>query len=202
MAINTVIFDLHGVVLFTIRSTFSGMLAERLGVPVERVQKVMNDPINDQWDKGEISDDVFYDHMLTVTGQPPEKKTVIQKFMIEDFYIDQEMLALIRELRKSYTTALLSNFPAHVHEFFKSTWFIDGAFDHLVISSDVKLLKPDPRIYELALERAGCQPQEAVFIDDRSENIKAAEDLGIKGILFSSKAQTITDLGRVLKAAR
>lgn len=202
MAITTVFFDLHGVLLFTIRGSFNGLLAERLGVPVEQVKKVMNDPVNDLWDLGEISDDEFYAHMLSETGQPPEKKTVIEKFLTDDFYIDQEMLALIRELRKTHTTALLSNFPAHVCEFFKSVWFIDGAFDHLIISSEVKLLKPDPLMYQLALERAGCKPKEAVFIDDRPINVEGAEALGIKGILFTSKAQTITDLSRVLKASR
>lgn len=202
MAITTVIFDLHGVLLFTTRSTFSGMLAERLGVPVEQVQQVMNGPVNVLWDLGEVSDDDFYDHMLAETGQPPEKKRIIEKFVIEDFYIDQEMLALIRELHKTHTTVLLSNFPTHVREFLQKVWFIDGAFDHHIISSEVKLLKPDARIYQLALERAACQPGEAVFIDDRPENVEGAEALGIKGILFTSKVQTISDLGRVLKAAR
>ena len=202
MAIKAVIFDLAGVVLFPIRGTFNSLLAERLGVPVEGVERVMNDHTNDRWDMDEISDDMFYDHLLAELNLPQEKKAVIRKFVIDDFYVDAEMLALVRELRKTCTTALLTNFPAHVHDFMKRAWHMDGAFEHVIVSADVKLIKPDARIYQLTLERIGCQAQEAVFIDDRKINVEAAEALGIKSIHFTSKLQTIAALSRILKSSR
>ena len=133
---------------------------------------------------------------------PLEKKAIIRKFVVDDFYVDQEMLTLVRELRKTCTTALLTNFPAHVHDFMKRSWHMDGAFDHIIVSADVKLIKPDPRIYQLSLERVGCQAHEAVFIDDRKINVDAAQALGIKGILFKSKAKTIAALSRILRSSR
>ena len=202
MAIKAVIFDLAGVVLHTIRGTFNSLLAERLGARVEDVERVMNDPVNDQWDMGEVSDDEFYTHLLSKLNLPMEKKEVMAKFVIDDFYVDQEMLALIRELHKSYTTALLTNFPAHLHDFMRVAWHMDGAFEHIIASADVKLIKPDPRIYQLTLDRISCQAHEAVFIDDRKNNVEAASDMGIKGILFMSKAKAIADLSRVLKSSR
>lgn len=202
MAIKAVIFDLAGVVLLPIRGTFNSLLAERLEVPPERVERVMSSSINDLWDTGEISDDEFYAYLLKELGLAAEKKAVIQKFVIDDFYVDQEMLALVRELRKTYTTALLTNFPAHVHDFMKRAWHVEGAFDHFIVSSDVGLIKPDPRIYQLTLERVGCQAHEALFIDDRKINIDAALALGIKGILFKSKAGTIAALSRILRSSR
>jgi len=202
MAIKAVIFDLAGVVLFPIRGTFNSLLAERLEVPLEGVERVMSDSFNDQWDRNEISDDTFYDHLLTELNQPPEKKAVIHKFVIDDFSVDQEMLALVRELRKTYTTALLTNFPSHVHDFMRRSWHMDGAFDHIIVSADVKLLKPDPRIYQLTLERVGCAAQEAVFIDDRKINIDAAQAMGINGILFKSKSKTISALSRIIRSSR
>ncbi len=202
MAIKAVIFDLAGVVLFPIRGTFNSLLAERLGVPVEGVDRVMSDHTNDLWDMNKISDDEFYDHLLTELNQPLDKKAIIRKFVIDDFYIDQEMLTLIRELCKTYITALLTNFPTHVHDFMRRSWHVDGAFDHIIVSSDVKLIKPDPRIYQLTLDRIGCQAHEAVFIDDRRINIEAAAALGIKGVHFISRAKTIAALSRVLKSSR
>ncbi|MDP2966515.1 MAG: HAD family phosphatase [Pelolinea sp.] len=202
MAIKAVIFDLAGVVLFPICGTFNSLLAERLRVPVEGVDRVMNDHTNDLWDINKISDDEFYDHLLTELNQPLEKKAIIRKFVIDDFYVDQEMLTLIRELRKSYTTALLTNFPAHMHDFMQRSWKVDGAFDHIIASADVKLIKPDPRIYHLTINRIGCLANEAVFIDDRKNNVEAANAMGIKGIHFISKAKTIADLSRVLKSSR
>jgi epoxide hydrolase-like predicted phosphatase len=202
MTIKAVIFDLAGVVLFPIRGTFNSLLAERLVVTVEGVNRVMNDPINYLWDINEVSDEEFYDHLLTELGQPLEKKAIIRKFVIDDFYIDQEMLTLIRELRKTCTTALLTNFPAHIHDFMKRSWHVGGAFDHIIVSADVKLIKPDPRIYQLTLDRIGCQAHEAVFIDDRKNNVEAAVAMGFKGILFISKAKMIANLNRVLKSVR
>jgi epoxide hydrolase-like predicted phosphatase len=202
MAIKAVIFDLAGVVLFPLRGTFNSLLAERLEAPFEAVERVMSDHKNDLWDINEMSDDEFYDHLLTELNLPLEKKAIIRKFVIDDFFIDQEMLALIRVLRKSYTTALLTNFPTHVHDFMQRSWHVDGAFDHIIVSADVKLIKPDPRIYQLAIDRIGCQASEAVFIDDRKVNVDAAKALGINGICFSNKGKTINDLNRVLKSGR
>ncbi len=200
MAIKAIIFDLAGVVLFPIRGTFNSLLAERLGVTTEGVDRVMSDHKNDLWDINAISDDEFYDHLLTELKLPLEKKIIIRKFVIDDFYIDQEMITLIRELRKTYTTALLTNFPAHVHDFMQRSWRVDGAFDHIIVSADVELIKPDPRIYQLTLERIGCQAHEAVFIDDRQNNIEAAAAMGINGILFESKTGMGADLSRILKS--
>jgi epoxide hydrolase-like predicted phosphatase len=202
MSIKAVIFDLAGVVLFPLHGTFNSLLAERLEAPFDAVERIMSDQKNDLWDLNEMSDDEFYDHLLTELNMPLEKKAVIRKFVIDDFYIDQEMLALIRVLRKSYTTALLTNFPTHVHDFIQRSWHVDGAFDHIIVSSDVTLIKPDPRIYQLTIDRIGCQANEAVFIDDRKINVDAAKAMGINGILFTTKGKTIDDLNRVLKSGR
>jgi epoxide hydrolase-like predicted phosphatase len=202
MAIKAVIFDLAGVVLFPIRGTFNSLLAERLEVPIEAVDKVMNSQLNDLWDLNEISDEEFFDHLLTDLKLPLEKKDILRKFVIDDFYVDPEMLSLIRVLRKSYTTVLLTNFPSHLHYFMKRSWHMEGAFDHIIVSSDVKLIKPDPLIFQLALDRIGCQANEAVYLDDRQINVDAANSVGIKGVHFSGKTKTIAVLNRVLKSGR
>lgn len=202
MAIKAVIFDLAGVVLFPIRGTFNSLLAERLGVPLEGVERVMLDRTNDLWDINEISDDEFYDHLLTELNLSLDNKTILRKFVIDDFFIDQEMLTLIRELRRTYTTALLTNFPLHVHDFMRRSWHVDGAFDHIIVSADVGLIKPDPRIFQLTLDRVGCEANEAVFMDDRRNNVDAATAMGMKGIYFKSKARAIADLSRVLRSGR
>ena len=147
----------------------------------------------------EIDDDAFYTFLLKELDMPMEKISVLRKFVLEDFYIDQEILTYIKKIRKSFTTALLTNFPAHVHDFMKTDWIVDGAFDHMIASCDVKLLKPDPAIYTLTLARIGCLAEESVFIDDREINVKAAEKLGITGIVYQSRLQTINDLEAILQ---
>jgi len=59
-------------------------------------------------------------------------------------------------------------------------------FDGIVVSGREKLMKPDPRIFRLLLDRHGIDPERAVFIDDVRANVDAAAALGIHGILFTS----------------
>ncbi len=93
------------------------------------------------------------------------------------------------------------------HEFwppFRAEW--TGLFDRfreIVVSGDEKLVKPDPAIYHLALDRFGLQPHEAVFIDDNEANVLAARALGIHSIHFTDVASTrseLADLGLPLRA--
>ena len=198
-SIKAVIWDLAGVVLHIVKGTFNSLLAERLDAPLEDIKRLMSLPENDLWDIDEIDDDTFYTFLLKELNMPMEKKSILEKFVLEDFYVDQEILAYIKKIQNSFTTALLTNFPAPVHDFMKTDWIVDGAFDHMIASCDVKLIKPDPAIYTLTLARIGCLAEETVFIDDREINVKAAEKLGINGIVYQSRSQTINDLEAVLQ---
>jgi putative hydrolase of the HAD superfamily len=199
MAIKAVILDLAGVLLLTVKGNFNSQLAERLGVKIEDVAHVMSDEVNDRWDLGEIGDDEFYTHLLAELKQPLEKKSILEKFVIDDFYIDQELLQFVHELHKTYQTALLTNFPAHLHEFMRIKWKTGGAFDHVIASCDVKLLKPDPRIYQTTLDILGCKHTETIFVDDREVNVKAAEALGIPSVHYLERSQGIRDIQALLE---
>ena len=198
-SIKAVIWDLAGVVLHTVKGTFNSLLAERLDVPLNDIERLISSKENDLWDLNEIDDDAFYTFLLKELNMPMDKISILRKFVLKDFYIDQEILAYIKKIRKSFTTVLLTNFPAHVHDFLKTDWIVDGAFDHIIASCDVKLLKPDPAIYTLTLARIGCLADESVFIDDREVNVKAAEKLGINGIVYQSQSQTINDLESIIQ---
>jgi len=58
----------------------------------------------------------------------------------------------------------------------------------------VKCAKPEPEIYEILIERFSLTPEKAVFIDDLEENIEAAKDVGLQGIVFKSPDQLKGDL--------
>jgi len=113
--IRGIIWDFAGVLLHTIRGTFNSMMAERLEVPLEDVNRVMSSPENDQWDLGEIDDNAFFDYIIREIGLPTEKKAVLASFVRDDFYVDQGLIKEIHQLRENYTTVLLTNFPAHLN---------------------------------------------------------------------------------------
>ena len=74
------------------------------------------------------------------------------------------------------------------HEFWPSFRAREAAlldrFQDILVSGEVKLVKPDPAIYALALERFALAPGEALFVDDRAENVEAAERSGFVGHIF------------------
>jgi broad specificity phosphatase PhoE len=136
VSIQAVIFDLAGVLLHTIRGTFASLMAERLGVTEVETSRLLGTQENDMWDMGEMNDDEFFTFALELLNLPINLKPVLEKFVVDDFCIDQEMLAAVHELHKSCTTALLTNFPSHVHTFMQTVWRVDGAFDHIIASCE------------------------------------------------------------------
>ena len=113
-------------------------------------------------------------------------------------YIRSEMIEYIEELKKKYQIALLSNFNAGLEKFLQDVFKMYHLFDVVVSSYNLKIKKPDSRIYEHTLEKLDVRPEEAVFIDDLEKNVKGAEAVGIKGIIFKSVDQCKSDLDKLL----
>jgi len=81
----------------------------------------------------------------------------------------------------------------------ETCWRVDGAFDEIIIFCEDGLVKPQPEMFTLVLERLGCQPHEAVLIDDRIRNIEEAREFGLHTVLFECKEQMLADLQRLLE---
>lgn len=72
-------------------------------------------------------------------------------------------------------------------------------FDALEISCDDKLKKPDEKAFKFVLKKLKVKPEEAIFVDDKQENLDAARNLGMQIILFQNNKQFIKDLNGILK---
>ena len=70
-------------------------------------------------------------------------------------------------------------------------------FRGIIVSGDEKLLKPEPEIYHLALDRFGLDAADAVFVDDRADNVAGAEAVGMKGLLFTDAGTLRADLRHI-----
>lgn len=81
--------------------------------------------------------------------------------------------------------AMLSNGVPQILQRIRSDRDLPALFDVVVISYEVELAKPDPRIFELTLDRLGAAPDAALFVDDRAENIDGAAALGIQTLHFT-----------------
>jgi 2-haloacid dehalogenase len=101
-----------------------------------------------------------------------------------------DMHALVAELdERGVPLFAITNFSADFWPPFQAqeqAFF--SRFRDIVVSGEVKLLKPDPAIYYLALDRFGLKPAEALFVDDREINVEGALAVGMQAHLFTDAA--------------
>ena len=106
-----------------------------------------------------------------------------------------ESLTLKASLRaEGYRLYGLTNWSAETMPLAKEKFTFMNGFDGVVVSGDEGIKKPDPKIFHLLLDRYNLRPEETVFFDDHIENIIAARELGIHGILFKNAEQAEQDL--------
>ena len=105
------------------------------------------------------------------------------------------MLELIHDLKsKGVGVYGLTNWPAETFTEARRRFKTIASIDNYVVSSSVKLAKPDPEIYKLLLSKYNLNPQDCVFIDDRKDNVDAAKALGMNGIVFPGNADGLTEI--------
>ncbi|MCL5429841.1 MAG: HAD family phosphatase [Chloroflexi bacterium] len=195
MVIKAVIWDLGGVIVRTEDLAPRDALAEHLGLSRQEIDHIVFEADErNSAQLGEIDGEAYSQATADRLGLN------LQEFRQEFFggdRLDEELVAHIRELRPKYKMALLSNALSNLRTFL-ADWNITDAFDLIVVSAEEHLLKPDPAIYKLALDRLGVNAAEAVFIDDIEANVEGARRVGMQGIQFISREQALGDLHALL----
>ena len=109
-----------------------------------------------------------------------------------------ETRALVDDLKRAgYKLYVLSNMSREFIDFLRRTE-IYGCFDGEVGSCEEGVVKPEPRIYEILLDRFGLDPAETLFIDDRRSNLEAAAAFGIATFHFREPESSCTQLREML----
>jgi epoxide hydrolase-like predicted phosphatase len=185
MEIKNIIFDFGNVLLYwDSRIAFKGKYDE--AVIDQWYEEIHFDYINDLTDRGE-------DWVELIDAQDCDQKWKDMAY----YYLEHVketlwglvpgMAELIAELQANgYKIFGLTNWDLFCLDYlFEKVEYLK-TFDDIVVSSKVKLIKPDPKIYELAIKQFNIVPEETVFTDDRIVNIEAAEKFGINGHLFTT----------------
>ena len=197
--IRAVIFDFGGVLMRTVTRVPRLELEQRFGLPQGSVHDVVfKSPRWDDVQLGRISHDEFWEDVGRRLGLNGEETVEFREAFWSGDRLDEELVALIRHLRdEGYRTGLLSNAPANLGRLLEELGIAD-VFDASVISGCAGLMKPDPAIFELALERVGVRAKEAVFVDDFRVNVAAARQVGLHAVRFRGLAplrQQLRELG-------
>jgi putative hydrolase of the HAD superfamily len=189
--IKAVIFDWGGVVA-PIRGggwlEAFGHLTELDGDELKSVWRYAYDGLG----AGLISLDEFWRRVEEKTGEsyPDRKNNIWEEGLVGDSW--PEMLTYASDLRaRGIVTAVLSNTIEYLETL---PWFLTAYndFSPVILSHRVGLAKPDPKIFELMLNKLGFQAGECVFVDDMEKNLVPAKELGMAVVLASrDPAKTI-----------
>lgn len=198
MSIRGVFFDLGGVIVRTEYQAPRQHLAEQMGMEYEDLEKlVFAGPSSVKASRGEISTEEHWAAIMKRLRRPIAETQAIRDEFFAGDVVDRELIEFIRSLRPRYKTGLISNAWPDLREYIVEQKF-DDAFDHMVISAEVGVMKPEAKIYQIALEQAGVSPNEAVFVDDFIENIEGCEALGIHGIHLRDPQLALDELKQLL----
>ena len=199
-SIKAVIFDLGGVLVRTEFPEVRSQLERRHGFEPGTVGRTIW--ASEDWELaqlGDLSYDEYWERVGAMLGlSAPEEIAEFRREYFSGDRLDEDLVALIKELRSRYKIGLLSNAPDKLDIWLENDWGIAHLFDAIVYSGKVGLVKPDPRIYQLILSQLQIQPAEALFVDDYSRNIQAALTLGMAAVQFTSTPALKRDLRRYI----
>jgi epoxide hydrolase-like predicted phosphatase len=200
MKVEAVIFDFGGVLMRTEDRNPRTELATRLGMNYTEISAlIFESPSALQATKGIITAEQHWAELQKSLDLPDlEFEQVRTEFWAGDV-LDLNLVNLLRDLRSKYTTILLSNAWDDLRHMIDDVWQIGDAFDHLVISAEIGLAKPDLAIYQWVINELGVKPAKAVFVDDFLHNIEAAWVVGMHGIHFRSPDQALGELRSLIE---
>jgi 2-haloacid dehalogenase len=204
MKINTVIFDLGGVLIdwnprYVYRTIFK---------TEEEIDWFFENVATHDWNENQDAGYPIAKATEELVAQHPEWEKEIKAY----YGRWEEMLGgpingtveIFKEIKKiqGLRTYALTNWSAETFHIALARYDFLHWFDGRLVSGEERTRKPFPEFYQKLLDKFSIDPSQAVFIDDNLRNIKAAEELGIKGIHFHDPGQLkkeLIDLGMVLK---
>ena len=195
-SIESVIFDWGGVLIEDPRPGLLRFCAEAFGMSLEDYTPT-HDALLGEFHTGTISEHTFWRQISRRLGKPlPEVSSLWYEAFRYAYTPRPEVFSLVSSLReKGYKTALLSNTELPAVKSFQEQKY--EMFDVLVFSCVEGVMKPQRRIYEIALERLGSSAQRTVFTDDKPEFIQGAREAGLNAILFEGIDQLKSELAKL-----
>ena len=181
--IRAVIFDLGRVLVHFDFSLGYRQLEPLCGIPADEIPlRVAESRLAIRLESGELAPREFARELGELLGfEMFTKPTLIPE-------------ALVEAIGKTHRLVLLSNTNSIHFEMLRENYPILRHFHAYVLSHEVRAMKPNPQIYQAAIEAAGCAPEECFFTDDIAEYVAGAKAVGIDAVQFQSASQIEAEL--------
>jgi 2-haloacid dehalogenase len=185
-----IVFDLGGVLIdwdprHLYRQLFDGDEAA--------MERFLAEVCNSEWNVRQDAGRPFAEAVAELVQRHPEQRALIEAYHLRW----PEMVAgpidgsveILAELRESgHELHALTNWSAETFALTRPRFAFLAWFESILVSAEVRLIKPDPRIFRLLLERIGREAKACIYIDDSPKNVAAADVLGFDAIHFQGAA--------------
>ncbi len=189
--IKAIIFDCFGVLTQDGWKAFLASLPPGEGVETAK-------ELNHQYDAGLISLERFLEGVQQATGHDFD---IINSARSSEGAKNVQLIDYIRGLKKQYKIGMISNVATNWVRDYLLTIEEQQLFDVMVFSFEIGTIKPDPRVYEAAIQKLDTHAQDCVFIDDAERYCAGARAVGMQAVLYRDFDQMKTELEKLLSAS-
>ncbi|MBR3711557.1 MAG: HAD family phosphatase [Bacteroidales bacterium] len=184
--IKNIIFDYGGVLL----DWNPHYLYDPYFGDVEKAEWFLNNICTYEWNAQHDNGKPIAEGTAELIAEHPEWEREIRLYYDDFMKMMGGQIPGMEELVKGlkvngYRVFGLSNWSVETFALVRPVYPVLNLMEDMVISGVEKVMKPDHRIFELALNRFGIKAEETIFLDDNPVNVQAAREMGIKGILFN-----------------
>jgi putative hydrolase of the HAD superfamily len=197
--ISTILWDVGGVLLTNGWDHLErAAVLQQFGLdsaPFEQRHEIANDP----WEKGLMTAEQYLLQTVFYEPRPFTPAAFLEAMKERSVLLPHSAMRILQDLAASEEVelAMLNNEARELNDYRIERFEMGRYFDVFLSSCYLGLRKPDPKIFELALDVLQRDPEEVAFIDDRQGNCDAAEALGIHAICYQGEAQCVQALERL-----
>lgn len=197
MPIRHIYFDLGNVLVTFDHGIACRALSELSDSSPETIQQqIYESGLQDKFETGLLNAAEFCHEFRAITGSTADDSQIIHA-NAAIFELNSPIVSLVVHLRTiGYRLGILSNTCSGHWDYVASGRYniLTHCFHNRILSYEQQSMKPDAKIYQVAIEQAQCDPQEIFFMDDRMENVKGAIKAGIDAVQYVNHIQLAKDL--------
>lgn len=153
-----------------VQQTFPGLSAEEICAP---------------WFKANIGEISSLEIWKSVGFQGDLER--IEMAYLDTIELSDGFIDFVKKVKSKYKLAIISNDSGRWSRYLRNKFHIDRYFDVISISGDLKIKKPDERIFLYTIEKLGANAEECIYVDDRRSNLNTARELGMRPVLLNSR---------------
>lgn len=204
MTVKTILFDFGGVIIKTPNLKRLKRLKSLFGSGSHPdVDAMLSNPNESQLVQdiclGKITEDQLWLLMAEKWHVNPRLMRRVKRCLFSKRSLNKPLVKFIGELQENYQTAILSNAGDQTRRVMEERLGLDRYVEEIIISAEEGVIKPDHRIFQIAMDRLNASPETSLFIDDYRVNVEAARDFGMNAVQFINNHQVIQAVRDYLK---